>query len=89
MRLGVWGSNPLIVSNVDVPRGTKKNNLNLIIMKSIEILFAQLNAGYDVIDLFVHNIDCFIDTYGIEGMNDLPSEVASAYEYFSRELDLV
>jgi hypothetical protein len=55
-------------------------------MKSIEILFAQLNDGHDVIDLFVHTIDCFVDTYGIEGLNDLTSEVASAYEYFSREL---
>ena len=55
-------------------------------MKSIEILFAQLNEGFDVIDLFVHTIDCLVDTYGIEGLNDLPSEVASAYEYFSREL---
>jgi len=55
-------------------------------MKSIEILFAQLNAGHDVIDLFVHTIDCLVDTYGIEGLNDLPTEVANAYEYFSREL---
>ena len=55
-------------------------------MKSIEILFAQLNQGHDVIDLFVHTIDCLIDTFGIEALNDLPSEVANAYEYFSREL---
>ena len=58
-------------------------------MKSIEILFAQLNQGFDVIDLFVHTIDCLVDTYGIEGLNSLPSEVASAYEYFSNELELV
>jgi hypothetical protein len=55
-------------------------------MKYIEILFAQLNEGFDVIDLFVHTIDCLVDTYGIEGLNDLPSEVANAYEYFSNEL---
>lgn len=58
-------------------------------MKSITILFEALNQGHDVIDLFVHTIDCLVDTYGIEGLNSLPSEVAEAYVYFSNELALV
>lgn len=85
MRLGVWGSNPLIVSSVNVSRGTK-NNLNIIIMKAITLLFAQLNQGQDVIDLFVHTLDLFVDSYGIEGLNSLSNEVTEAYIYFSNEL---
>ena len=85
MRLGVWCSNPLIVSSVNVSRGTK-NNLNIIIMKAIEILFTQLNQGQNVIDLFVHTLDLYVDEYGIEGLNNLNSKVAEAYIYFSNEL---
>lgn len=55
-------------------------------MKSITILFEALNQGHDVIDLFVHTIDCLVDSFGIEVLNSLPTEVANAYEYFSREL---
>lgn len=58
-------------------------------MKSIQILFAQLNEGHDVIDLFVHTIDCLIDTFGIEALNSLPADVSNAYVYFSNEVELV
>ena len=64
----------------------QKNNLNIIIMKAIEILFTQLNAGQNVIDLFVHTLDLYVDEYGIEGLNNLNSKVAEAYIYFSNEL---
>jgi len=60
-----------------------------IIMKAIQILFAQLNEGHDVIDLFVHNVDCLIESFGLEALNNLPSEVAEAYIYFSNEMELV
>ena len=64
----------------------QKNNLNIIIMKAIEILFNQLNQGQNVIDLFVHTLDLYVDEYGIEGLNNLNSKVAEAYIYFSNEL---
>ena len=54
-------------------------------MKSITLLFAQLNQGHDVIDLFVHTLDSFVDAYGIEGLNSLSNEVTEAYIYFANE----
>ena len=56
-------------------------------MKSITILFEALNQGHDVIDLFVHTIDCLVDSFGIEALNSLPTEVAEAYHYFSQEVN--